>query len=261
MSPLEPAIEVVNVSKRFDDGTRHLDALRDVSCSIARGEFVAIVGPSGSGKSTLLHLMGALDAPTRGDIRLEGRAFGALGDTALTLLRRRRIGFVFQFFNLLPALTVEENVAVPLLLDGVSRRVLWPRVRDMLARVGLADRNRRRADALSGGEMQRVALARALVTAPAVVLADEPTGNLDAVTGESILGLLRDLGRALGQTTVLVTHDARAAAAADRVLTLVAGEIVDVRPARRESRDAAGARSCGAASQLHSPLISWRGAR
>jgi putative ABC transport system ATP-binding protein len=234
MSLLEqPAIEVVKVSKRFEDGTSQLDALSDVSCRIGRGEFVAIVGPSGSGKSTLLHLMGGLDTPTSGEIRLEGRAINTLDDAALTRLRRQRIGFVFQFFNLLPALTVEENVAVPLLLDGVSRRVLWPRVRDMLARVGLDDRRRCRPDALSGGEMQRVALARALVTAPAVVLADEPTGNLDAATAGDVLALLRDLGRTLGQTTVLVTHDAHAAAAAECIVTLVAGRIVDVQRAAR----------------------------
>jgi putative ABC transport system ATP-binding protein len=165
--------------------------------------------------------------PTAGEVRLEGRALGTLGDGALTLLRRRRIGFVFQFFNLLPALTAEENVAVPLLLDGVARRELWPRVRAMLARVGLGTRCTHRPDELSGGEMQRVALARALVTAPAVVLADEPTGNLDATTAAGVLALLRDVGRALGQTTVVVTHDPKAAAAADRVVTLVAGRIVD----------------------------------
>ena len=222
-----PAVELVAVSKRFEDGGRRIDVLHEVSLGVIPGELVAVVGPSGSGKSTLLQLMGGLDVPTAGEVRLEGRALGALGDTTLTLLRRRRIGFVFQFFNLLPALTAEENVAVPLLLDGVARRELWPRVRAMLARVGLGARCTHRPDELSGGEMQRVAIARALVTAPAVVLADEPTGNLDAGTADGVLALLRDVGRTLGQTTVLVTHDPKAAAVADRVVTLVAGRIVD----------------------------------
>ena len=228
-------MELESVSRDFDDGARRVRALDGVSLCIARGELLAIVGPSGSGKSTMLHLMGGLDTPTAGEIRVEGRALATLGDDALTVLRRRRIGFVFQFFNLLPTLTAEENVAVPLLLDGVASREVWRRARRMLGLVGIEGRRDHRPGALSGGEMQRVAIARALIIEPAIVLADEPTGNLDATTGHAILHLLRDLGRALGQTTVLVTHDPRAAASAGRVVTLVDGRVAS--DCRRDAPD------------------------
>jgi putative ABC transport system ATP-binding protein len=191
---------------------------------VAPGEFVAITGPSGSGKSTLLHCLGGLDRPDEGEVRLEGSLISRLGDLELAIVRRRRLGFVLQFFNLLPTMTAQENAAFPLLLDG--RRDALDRAAASLSKVGLEGRMNHRPSQLSGGEQQRVALARALAPSPAVILADEPTGNLDTLTGEDILRLLRDTADA-GQTIVMVTHDLRSASYADRVIRLVDGRIVE----------------------------------
>jgi putative ABC transport system ATP-binding protein len=196
-----------------------------VSLAVAPHEFVAIVGPSGSGKSTLLHLMAGLDVPDAGEVFVGGERLATLTDDALTVLRRRKIGVVFQFFNLLPMLTAEENVALPLVLDGQRLRAVRPRARAMLERVGLGHRVRHRPDQLSGGEMQRVAIARALVTEPLLLLADEPTGNLDSHTGEEILALVRDLADRHAQAVVMVTHDARAAAYAQRIVAMRDGRV------------------------------------
>jgi putative ABC transport system ATP-binding protein len=203
-----------------------VDALAGVNFTVEKGEFVAIMGPSGSGKSTLLHLLGGLDQPTDGEIHLAGRTLSILTDKEATLVRRHNVGFVFQFFNLLPTLTAEENVALPLIIDGQNLRKHRARIDAVLELVGLADRAQHRPDQLSGGEQQRVSVARALVTEPAIVLADEPTGNLDSKTGMAIMDLLRRSCDELGQTIVVVTHDPRAAAYADRVVFLGDGQIV-----------------------------------
>jgi putative ABC transport system ATP-binding protein len=200
-------------------------AVAGVSLTVARGEFVSVMGPSGSGKSTLLHLIGGLDVPTSGTVTIDGRLLSALDDDALTLFRRRHVGFVVQAFNLLPTLTAEENVALPLLLDRVSRKDVRTRVERVLALVGLEHRRDHRPEALSGGEMQRVALARALVVEPLVLLADEPTGNLDSATGAAILAELRATARRLAQTVVMVTHDPHAAAIGDRVVSMIDGRV------------------------------------
>jgi putative ABC transport system ATP-binding protein len=197
-------IALRGVRKVYGRGETEVCALDGVSLDVPAGQFVAVMGPSGSGKSTLLHL----------------------SDDDITIFRRRRIGFVFQFFNLLPGLTAEENVALPLLLDGRGRRAVQPAVEEALARVGLGSRRRHRPDELSGGEMQRVAIARALVIEPALILADEPTGNLDSRTGEQILALIRDANQRRGATVLLVTHDARAASYATRTVTMRDGTIV-----------------------------------
>ncbi len=191
------------------------------------GEFVAIMGPSGSGKSTLLHLLGGLDGPTDGEVTLAGKPVSKLNDNQVTLIRRRNVGFVFQFFNLLPTLSAEENIALPLLIDGLNIKKHKERIDQLLELVGLTDRRDHNPDQLSGGEQQRVAIARAFVTDPAIVLADEPTGNLDSTTGEEILTLLRRSCNEFGQTIVVVTHDAKAASFADRVVFLMDGRIVD----------------------------------
>jgi putative ABC transport system ATP-binding protein len=220
-------ITVRDVHKVYRQGVAEVRALAGVSLDVERGAFVAVVGPSGSGKSTLLHLIGGLDAPSAGDVVVDGSALARLSDDDLTVFRRRRVGFVFQFFNLLPAHTADENVALPLVLDGRPRREVRTRAAAALELVGLGHRRRHRPDELSGGEMQRVAIARALVTDPVLLLADEPTGNLDTRTGEQILGLVADVNRARGCTVVLVTHDARAAARATRTIRLEDGVVVD----------------------------------
>ena len=218
-------IALQHVSKLFHQGGSEIRALDDVSLAIERGEFVAVVGASGSGKSTLLHLMGGLDQPTTGEVSIDGTPISSLSDDEVTIFRRRRIGVVFQFFNLLPTLSAEENVALPLVLDGRPTREVRERVADALDAVAVTHRRHHRPDELSGGEMQRVAVARAMVVDPALILADEPTGNLDTRTGEQVLDLLRDAnGR--GVTIVLVTHDVRAAACAQRSVTLADGRIV-----------------------------------
>jgi putative ABC transport system ATP-binding protein len=220
-------IRLDRVSKVYHQGRSEVRALDGVSLEVPRGQFLSVMGPSGSGKSTMLHLIGGLDTPSGGEIMIDGRALSSLDDDTITILRRRRIGFVFQFFNLLPTLTAEENVALPLLLDGQRLRAVRPRVQRMLELVGLAARRTHKPDELSGGEMQRVAVARALVTEPAVLLADEPTGNLDRRTGEAILELVKDAARRVGLTVVLVTHDHLAAAYGERIVTLADGRVAD----------------------------------
>jgi putative ABC transport system ATP-binding protein len=219
-----PAVSARDVSRRYGEGESAVDALRGVSLDVPAGQFTAVMGPSGSGKSTLMHILAGLDRPTAGTVAVAGRDITAMGDKELTKLRRRAIGFVFQFFNLLPTLTAEENVLLPLSIAGRKPDREW--VEAVLVNVGLADRRSHRPAQLSGGQQQRVAIARALVTEPFVLFADEPTGNLDSRTGHEILDLMREAVDAYGQTTVMVTHDARAAATADRVLFLADGLVV-----------------------------------
>jgi putative ABC transport system ATP-binding protein len=220
-------LEARDLVKRYPLGEGEVTALRGVSLAVERGEFVAIMGASGSGKSTMLHLLGGLDLPTSGEVVIDGISISALDEEHRTLTRRAKTGFVFQFFNLIPLLSVEENVALPFLIAGESAARHDRRIGDLLAMVGLAEKARHRPDQLSAGEQQRVALARALATGPAILLADEPTGNLDYTTGTEILDLLWDSADRLGQTIILVTHDARAAAYADRVLVVRDGEVRD----------------------------------
>ena len=213
-----------DVTRRYGEGGTAVDALRGVSLDLAQAKLTAIMGPSGSGKSTLMHIMAGLDRPTGGTVSIDGTEITRLGDQELTLLRRRHVGFIFQFFNLLPMLSAEENITLPLDLAGTKADPAW--VQEVVAKVGLADRRTHRPAELSGGQQQRVAVARALVTRPTVLFADEPTGNLDSKTGEEILRLLRESVDGYGQTTLMVTHEPRAAAMADRVLFLADGLIV-----------------------------------
>jgi putative ABC transport system ATP-binding protein len=221
-----PMLRFDRVSKAYRRGGREVPALRELSFELPSGEFLAVVGPSGSGKSTLLHLAGALDEPTGGQVYIGGTALGGLGDAGRTALRRSTLGFVFQFFNLLPTMTARENAMLPALLAGVPRLEAEKRANALLERVGLGPRADHRPDELSGGEMQRTALARALVTRPKLLLADEPTGNLDSKTGEEIFALIRSLARDEGTAIVMVTHDPNAAARADRILSLRDGVTV-----------------------------------
>ena len=213
-----------DVTRRYGAGDTAVDALRGISLDIAKGKLTAVMGPSGSGKSTLMHILAGLDKPTSGTVAIDGTEVTTLGDNDLTRLRRRHIGFVFQFFNLLPMLSAEENVLLPLSIAGEKVDRVW--FAELIGKVGLADRLKHRPAELSGGQQQRVAIGRALVSRPTVVFADEPTGNLDSKTGGEILELLRDSVDAYGQTTVMVTHEARAAAIADRILFLADGRIV-----------------------------------
>ncbi len=219
-------IEIKNASKVYRQGLKDIQALRDVSLSIAKGQFLCIMGPSGSGKSTLLNLIGGLDQPSSGEIFIDGRPLHGVSDDELTLIRRRKVGFIFQFFNLLPILTAAENAGLPLLLEGVPFSKVKPRAEALLAKVGLAERTDHRPEQLSGGEMQRVAIARALITNPSVLLADEPTGNLDSHTSEEIFRLLKTL-HAEGQTIVMVTHDPKAAGHGTRTILLKDGSIAE----------------------------------
>ena len=223
-------IRMQDVEKTYAQGGAPVRALAGVSIEVPKGQFLSIMGASGSGKSTMLQLLGGLDLADAGAIEVEGQSLAALSDDELTLYRRRKVGFVFQFFNLLPTLSAEENVALPLLLDGKGMRDVRPRVDFLLERVGLSGRRKHRPDALSGGEMQRVAVARALILDPPLLLADEPTGNLDSKTGEEILHLIRETAEEYRQTVVMVTHDARAAAYGDRIVTLKDGKVVDQQP-------------------------------
>ena len=213
-----------DVSRRYGEGDSTVHALRGVSLSVIEGELTAVMGPSGSGKSTLMHILAGLDRPTEGDVWIDSTEIGKLGDQDLTRLRRRHVGFIFQFFNLLPMLTAEENVVLPLRVAGERNDGKW--VDELIERVGLGQRRHHRPAQMSGGQQQRVAIARALVSKPTVVFADEPTGNLDSKTSAEILELLRHSVDAYDQTTVMVTHDANAAAIADRILFLADGRIV-----------------------------------
>ncbi len=221
-----PAIVVAasDVSRQYGEGTTAVHALQGVSLEVARGKLTAIMGPSGSGKSTLMHILAGLDKPTAGSVAIDGTVITDLDDNDLTRLRRKSIGFIFQFFNLLPMLSAEENILLPLSIAG--RKADRAFYEELLERVGLADRRRHRPAELSGGQQQRVAIARAFISKPSVVFADEPTGNLDSTSGGEILNLIRATVESYGQTAVMVTHDPHAAAIADRVLFLADGQIV-----------------------------------
>jgi putative ABC transport system ATP-binding protein len=221
-------VSASEVTRRYGEGEATVEALRGVSLQVKPGELVAVMGPSGSGKSTLMHLLAALDTPTSGTVTIAGQDVGSLSDSDVTKLRRAHIGFVFQFFNLLPMLDAEENIRLPLTIAGEKADPEF--FEDLLKRVGLTDRRSHRPAELSGGQQQRVAIARALVSQPSVVFADEPTGNLDSKTGGEILELLRASAEELNQTMVMVTHDANAATIADRVLFLADGVIVEELP-------------------------------
>jgi len=228
MSTNGSVVNAVEVTRRYGEGEAAVEALRGVSLDVQPGELVAVMGPSGSGKSTLMHILAALDQPTSGTVAIAGTTVNDLSDRDVTLLRRRHIGFVFQFFNLLPMLSAEENIALPLSIAGEKPDKEF--FEGLLKRVGLDDRRSHRPSELSGGQQQRVAIARALVSRPTVVFADEPTGNLDSKTGAEILELLRSSAEEYGQTMVMVTHDAHAAEIADRVFFLADGVIVDQLP-------------------------------
>ena len=223
-SPDGAVVTAHELHRRYGEGDTAVDALVDVSLDVERGKLTAVMGPSGSGKSTLMHILAALDRPTSGYVTIAGTRLGQLGDKDVTKIRRKHIGFIFQFFNLLPMLTAEENIVLPLSLAG--RKPDRAFFDELVKRVGLGDRLTHRPSELSGGQQQRVAIARALVSRPTVVFADEPTGNLDSKTGGEILELLHESVENYGQTMVMVTHEARAAAAADRILFLADGRIV-----------------------------------
>jgi putative ABC transport system ATP-binding protein len=220
----QPVVRATDLTRRYGEGDTAVDALRGVSLEVSKGELTAVMGPSGSGKSTLMHILAGLDRPTSGEVTIAGTPLSKLNDNQLTKLRREHIGFVFQFFNLLPMLDAEENVILPLSIAGEKPDKGW--VDDLLEQVGLSQRRSHKPSELSGGQQQRVAIGRALVNKPTIIFADEPTGNLDSKTSGEILELLEHSVRELNQTIVMVTHEARAAAVADRVLFLDDGLIV-----------------------------------
>jgi len=241
---MKPLLRAINVTKTYQMGSVAHPALRGVTLDIKRGEFVAIIGPSGSGKSTLLHMLGGLDRPDTGDVQLEGNSITHLDENGQTLLRRRRIGFVFQKVHLLPMLKALENVMVPMRLDGVDLSIARPKAVEALKSVGMGHKQSNRPGELSGGEAQRVAIARALVMSPAILLADEPTGALDSANSGIVIELFRTLVSKQGQTLVIVTHDATVAESADRIIKMRDGLIVDdssnlnsVKPAGEASRE------------------------
>jgi len=223
-APTGVAVEARELTRRYGEGDTAVDALRGVDITVRSGELVAVMGPSGSGKSTLMHILAGLDKPTSGTVSVAGTEISELSDAKLTRLRRDHIGFVFQFFNLLPMLSAEENIVLPLSISGEKADKEW--LDELLGRTGLTARGSHRPAELSGGEQQRVAIARALITKPTILFADEPTGNLDSKTGGEILDLVRASTDAYGQTIVMVTHEARAALIADRILFLSDGLIV-----------------------------------
>ncbi len=220
-------IKTEQLTKVYGKGLAQVTALKDVNIAVDHSEFVAVMGPSGCGKSTLLHLVGGLDQPTSGKVIIEGQEIGSLKDDQLTELRRRKIGFIFQFFNLIPMLSAQDNAALPLILDGLKPVEARNRADEWLSRLGLADRQTHRPDQLSGGEQQRVAIARALAADPTLILADEPTGNLDSRAADDIAGLLRKISTEWSRTILMVTHDPRIAAYADRIIFLKDGLVVD----------------------------------
>ncbi len=223
-SAVDAVVVAHDLTRRYGAGETAVDALAGVSVEIEVGKLTAVMGPSGSGKSTLMHILAGLDKPTSGTVTIAGELITSMDDNALTHLRRRHIGFVFQFYNLLPMLTAEENITLPLSVAGVKVDPAW--FGELVAKVGLSDRLRHRPAELSGGQQQRVAVARSLVARPTVVFADEPTGNLDTKSSAEILALLRDMSAIYDQTIVMVTHDPRAAAIADRILYLLDGKVV-----------------------------------
>ena len=223
-----PAVAAHEIARRYGEGDTAVDALRGISLEVAHGQLTAVMGPSGSGKSTLMHILAGLDQPTSGSVQIAGIEITTLKDNELTKLRRKHIGFVFQFFNLLPMLTAEENIVLPLTIAGEKPERAW--LEQLLESVGLQDRRKHRPSELSGGQQQRVAIARALISRPTVLFADEPTGNLDSASSSEILELVRRSVDELGQTTVMVTHDAVAATIADRVLFLADGQIAKSLP-------------------------------
>jgi len=225
-NPTASVVSAEGLTRRYGAGETAVDALRGVSLDVPTAKLTAVMGPSGSGKSTLMHILAGLDQATAGDVTIAGTNITKLGDTELTKLRRKHIGFVFQFFNLLPMLNAEENVVLPLSIAGEKPDKAW--VEELLGKVGLKDRRSHRPSELSGGQQQRVAIGRALVSKPTIVFADEPTGNLDSKTGAEILDLLREAVRDYGQTLVMVTHDVRAATIADRIIYLADGRIAKV---------------------------------
>ena len=220
----EPIVAARDVTRRYGSGDTAVDALRGVSLDVSPGELLAVMGPSGSGKSTLMHILAGLDQPTGGTVEIVGRDITQMSDNELTKLRRAHIGFVFQFFNLLPMLTAEENMTLPLRIAGAKVDDAW--LETVLGQVGLTERRTHRPAQLSGGQQQRVAIARAVLSRPSVLFADEPTGNLDSTTSAEILEVLREAVESYGQTTIMVTHDAKAAAIADRILFLADGRVV-----------------------------------
>ena len=241
--PATAAVEARELTRVYGEGSTAVEALRGVDITVSSGELVAVMGPSGSGKSTLMHILAGLDKPTSGTVTIAGTEITGLDDSKLTRLRRDHIGFVFQFFNLLPMLDAEENVTLPLSIAGEKVDKAW--LDELLTKMGLADRRSHRPAELSGGQQQRVAIARSLVTKPTILFADEPTGNLDSKTGGEILELVRSSTDTYGQTTVMVTHEARAAAIADRILFLEDGLIV------KELRDASQADVLAVISELN----------
>jgi len=218
-------LETRGLKKTYPQGKQSVEVLRGIDVTVDKGEFVAVVGPSGSGKTTFMQLVGGLDRPSAGSVRLGGESIDTFSDAKLSAFRRKKLGFVFQFFHLLPTLSAEENVCLPLLLDGAPYAKVAPAAASLLERVGLGARKHHRPDQLSGGEMQRVAIARALIADPILILADEPTGNLDSKTGTLVLELFRDTVKERGQTVIMVTHDPRAAKLADRVIAMRDGVI------------------------------------
>jgi len=228
-------IQTENLTKIYGKGSTAVTALDHVNLQVKQGEFVAVMGPSGCGKSTLLHLLGGLDQPSEGQVLIEGTPLAEMSDDHLTELRRRKIGFIFQFFNLIPVLNAAENAALPITLDGVKQADARARASEWLERFGLSDRMNNRPDQLSGGQQQRVAVARALVAGPALILADEPTGNLDTRAGDEIANLLRDVSKKYNRTVIMVTHDPRIAAYADRIIFLKDGKVIDETMLEREN--------------------------
>jgi putative ABC transport system ATP-binding protein len=219
-------IEIKNLQKQYGAGQVGVHALRDVNLKFGKGEFVAVLGASGSGKTTLLNLIGALDKPTQGHIYIEGKDLAALNEKGLVQLRRQKIGFIFQFYNLMPVLTAFENIELPMVISGVPKKEAQERAKTLLAAVGLQDRANHRPDELSGGQQQRVAVARALANKPAIVLADEPTGDLDSATGEQVMRLLLKLSKEQGTTVLAATHDVSILKVADRALRMKDGQVV-----------------------------------
>jgi putative ABC transport system ATP-binding protein len=223
-----PAVSGAGLTRQYGKGESAVHALRGVTLDVARGQFAAVMGPSGSGKSTLMHILAGLDEPTEGQAWIGGEEITAMDDDELTLLRRRHLGFIFQFFNLLPMLSAEDNISLPMSIAGEKPDPEW--LDEVIAMVGLGDRRRHKPSELSGGQQQRVAIARALLSRPTILFADEPTGNLDSTTSEEVLEVLRTTVDSYGQTTLMVTHDATAAAVADRILFLADGRIVSELP-------------------------------